>query len=152
MLFLDDAIIKAVEMHKGQVDWAGVPYILHALSVMNALKTAPEEYLVTAVLHDTIEDTPLTIQDLFMLDYPDAVISALEAITHQDEEKYFDYIKRLAQNPIAREVKLADLKDNHDRCVLWVKEHPDQKGSELYKKFTSLPKRYIKARKMLVGN
>lgn len=68
--------------------------------------------MTTAVLHDVIEDTPWSIEDLALQGFPEEVLGALEALTHRDGESYDDYIDRIARNKVARTIKLADLEDN----------------------------------------
>jgi len=113
ILNLPTAIAVATDAHAGQTDKGGDPYILHPLRVM--LAVAPE-HRVAAVLHDAIEDTPLTMVDLVThgLTLDDA--AALEALTRRDGENYMgEYIERVARGPMrARWVKLADLEDNLD--------------------------------------
>lgn len=109
---LEQAIALAAEAHSGQLDKAGKPYILHPLRVMLAV---PEYAKVCAVLHDVVEDCPG--YDLPMLErhgFHPILLSALDAITKRQGESYEDYLERVASNPIALEVKLADLRDNLD--------------------------------------
>lgn len=109
---LDKAIKIATEAHKGQVDKAGAEYILHPLRVMSKLET--EEEKIVGVLHDVIEDTSITFEDLHAEGFSLEIISALKHLTRGKNEKYFDYIERIKLNPIAIKVKLADLEDNMD--------------------------------------
>src|SRR5436190_17301973 len=109
---LEDAIALAVAAHNGQVDKAGQPYILHPLRVMFRLET--EEERVVGVLHDVLEDTPHTVEGLAGLGYPPAVVDALVALTRRNGETYEAFVERVAQNPLATKVKLADLADNLD--------------------------------------
>jgi (p)ppGpp synthase/HD superfamily hydrolase len=117
---LETSIALAVEAHKGQVDKAGRPYILHPLRLMSRMTTDDER--IVAVLHDVVEDTDVTFDELRELGMPEKAISALELLTHRQsdgtDEDYFSYIKGIIQNPIARAVKLADLGDNLDVCRL----------------------------------
>lgn len=107
------AILLATKAHQGQTDRQGLPYILHPLRVMLAGNT--EEERIVGVLHDTLEDTQLTERDLIMLDYPQVITDALVLLMHFEGEEYQAYIERLAPNPLARAVKLLDLKDNMAR-------------------------------------
>lgn len=109
---LSKAIILATEAHNGQVDLGGMPYILHPLSVMQNVSTLEEK--TVAVLHDIVEDTYVTFGTLILMGFPDNVVKAVEALTHQRSEDYAsDYILRIvAAGPTAMKVKLADLKDN----------------------------------------
>lgn len=108
---LVDAIRLAVEHHGQTMEKSGRdPYILHPLRVMLAQQT--EFGRMVGVLHDTVEDTSLTIEQLESHGFPPEVIEALKLVTHNDGSPYDDYIDRLKHNPIARKVKLADLEDN----------------------------------------
>lgn len=119
---LDEAIILATQAHADQVDKGGAPYILHPLRVMMAMTTEQER--IVAVLHDVVEDSDYALSDLaaaFGWDVYDAV----DALTRRDGETYEAFIKRCAQNPIARRVKLADLADNMDLSRLGREPTPD---------------------------
>lgn len=109
---LDKAIQIAVSAHAGQVDKAGQPYILHPLRVMCSVET-PHERLV-AVLHDVIEDTSVTIDDLANEGFPAEVLDAVQALTKLSGESRLDAARRAVRNTIARKVKLADVADNMD--------------------------------------
>ena len=103
------AIIYAIEKHGDQTDKAGAPYFLHILRVSAAGKT-PEEQIVGA-LHDTVEDTEATLVEIKCM-FGDDIREAVSAMTHCGIGTYADYITELAQNPLARAVKINDLKDN----------------------------------------
>ena len=109
---LERAIAIAALAHQGQVDKAGQPYVLHPLRMMLAV-TTPEARMA-AVLHDVVEDTAVTLDELRAEGFPPSVLEAVEALTKRPEEEndYMAFIRRVAPNPIAREVKLADLRDN----------------------------------------
>jgi (p)ppGpp synthase/HD superfamily hydrolase len=113
---LEDAIILAAGAHRGQVDKAGGPYILHPLRVM--LRLGDEAGRIAAVLHDVLEDTAITLGDLRQAGYGEEVLQALEALSRREGEEYADFIERAARNPLARRVKLADLADNLDAARL----------------------------------
>lgn len=110
MLTLEDAIMLATKAHSEQVDKANKPYILHPLRVM--LKMDTQEEMMTAVLHDIVEDTDVTIDDL--KEYPESVVEAVRIMTHDAGEEYFAYVARCKDNVIAKKVKLADATDNMD--------------------------------------
>ena len=110
MSLLEKAILLAVKAHQGQVDKAGAPYILHPLRVM--LKLNSETEMITGILHDVIEDTNWTLENLRQERFPEEIIEALDCLTRREGEDYQDFIKRVAGNPLARNVKLADLEDN----------------------------------------
>jgi (p)ppGpp synthase/HD superfamily hydrolase len=109
---LEDAIALAVEAHRGQREKAGQPYILHVLRVMFRVETEVER--IVAVLHDVVEDTGRSFDDLRALGYSDEVIEALRCVTKREGEGYAQFIERAGPNPVARRVKLADLEDNMD--------------------------------------
>ncbi len=109
---LEDAIALAATAHRAQVYPVpgGEPFILHPLRVMLGVEGDVER--VVAVLHDVVEDTVCTLDDLRQAGYPGTVVDALDLLTHRDGETYEAYIGRVAADPIARRVKLADLADN----------------------------------------
>ena len=106
------ALKLCFEAHKNQTDKTGLPYVFHPFHL--AEQMTDEYTTVTALLHDVAEDTNYTLNDLKEMGYPDEVITALTFLTHDDGSEYMDYVKRLKNNPIARAVKLADLKHNSD--------------------------------------
>lgn len=106
------AILLAFRAHEGQTDKAGMPYILHPLHLAEQMED--EASAAAALLHDVAEDTEYTIDDIRGMGFPDEVISALELLTHDKSVPYMDYAARIGQNPIARRVKIADLRHNCD--------------------------------------
>ncbi len=109
---IKQALRLAFDAHVNQVDKTGLPYIYHPLHLAHSLK---EEYeIVTALLHDVVEDTDYTFDDLKNMGYPQEVIEALTYLTHEPGVTYQDYVKNIKNNPIAIKVKLADLKHNSD--------------------------------------
>lgn len=109
---LEKAILIATQAHAGQVDKGGNPYILHPLRIMLRMNT--EETMIAAVLHDVLEDTNVTPEDLLQAGLPREVVAGVVALTRREGETYMDFIKRTKQDPIASLVKLADLEDNCD--------------------------------------
>jgi hypothetical protein len=109
---LDEAISLAVRAHRGQVDKRKEPYLLHVFRVM--LSQTDDTARIVAVLHDSLEDTSLTLSDLHAAGYSDEICEALDCLTRRPGEQYDDMITRVAGNPLARRVKLADLEDNMD--------------------------------------
>jgi (p)ppGpp synthase/HD superfamily hydrolase len=107
---LDDAIQVARRAHEGQLDKGGRPYIAHPLRVMGALRDEHER--MAAVLHDVVEDTSVTLDDLAGAGCPAPVLAALAAISKQPGEDQATYLARVATNPIALAVKRADIADN----------------------------------------
>lgn len=109
---LEDAIALAARAHAGQLDKAGQPYILHPIRVMLRLPDAMAR--IVAILHDTVEDTDVTFEQLRAAGYGAEVLAALDAVTRRADETYEDFVQRSAADPIGRRVKLADLADNMD--------------------------------------
>ena len=110
MHILEKAINIALEAHRGQVDKAGKPYILHPLRLMNDLESEIE--MISAVLHDVIEDSHLTAEDLKKEGIPDEAIEIIKCLTKRSNESYEDFIKRISMNKKAANVKIKDIKDN----------------------------------------
>src|SRR5437016_14147144 len=109
---LDTAIQIAAEAHAGQKQKNGQPYILHPFRVMARVQT--EEEKIVAVLHDLIEDTPWTAEQLKQRGFPPHILHALDCVTKRPDDRYEDFVTRSAADPIALRVKLADLEDNMD--------------------------------------
>lgn len=109
---LEDAIVLAAHWHRGQLypSVKGEPFILHPLRVM--LQVESDVGRIVAVLHDVIEDTACTFDDLRRLEYSERVIAAVDRLTRRDGEAYERYIERIQEDPLARQIKLADLADN----------------------------------------
>lgn len=110
MATIEKAIQIAARAHDGQRDKDGEPYILHPLRVMSGVEGEPAK--VAAVLHDVIEDTAITLDDLRSEGFGDATLAAVACLTHPKDESYADYVVRCKGNGVARRVKLADLEDN----------------------------------------
>jgi len=109
------AMVIAYNAHQGQVDHGGVPYIFHPVHLAEQMS---DEYTTcVALLHDVVEDTSVTLEEL-AVDFPKEVIDAVALMTHQDGVPYLDYVEKIKGNPIARTVKLADLRHNSDRTRL----------------------------------
>ena len=109
------AINIAYNAHMGQIDKFGIPYIFHPMHLAEQMDT--EEECIVAILHDVVEDTEITFNQLEE-DFSGRVIEALKLLTHDKSVPYDDYIKNLKDNPIAKKVKLADLKHNSDSSRL----------------------------------
>lgn len=108
---LTRAIESAAVVHDDQTDKAGVPYILHPLRLM--LRAATEDERIVAVLHDVVEDSPVSVEEI-RHGWGITIADAIDAISHRVNERYEDYIERVAQNPLATAVKVLDLEDNLD--------------------------------------
>lgn len=111
---LANAIALASEKHKGQFDKGGMPYILHPLKVMHYLKSDDLELMAMAVLHDVVEDTDVTFQDLRELGMSERVIVGVKALTKMPGQTPEEYLAGIKANPDAIKVKLADLRHNMD--------------------------------------
>lgn len=131
MSTLERAIAIAARAHAGQVDKGGAPYILHPLRVMLRL-FEPREQLV-AVLHDVIEDSPVTLEQLRGEGFSEEVLQALAALTKVEGEDYPGFIRRAAQNPLARRVKRADLAENSDLSRIPEPSEDDRRRLEKYR-------------------
>ncbi len=107
---LQKAIALAAAAHHWQKRKKGSPYVLHPLRMVCALNTEAEQ--IVAVLHDVVEDTHWTFDDLRREGFPEDILQALDCVTERKGESYDDFLTRAASNPIARRVKLADLEDN----------------------------------------
>ena len=106
----------AYAAHHGQVDYNGIPYIFHPIHLAESMED--EISCCAALLHDVVEDTTLTMEELAR-EFPEEVISILRLLTHEKGIPYFDYVRAIKQNPIAVKIKLADIAHNSDqtRCV-----------------------------------
>lgn len=132
MATLEEAIALAVRAHQRQKDKAGAPYILHPLRLM--LRMDSEPAMMVAVLHDVVEDSPITLENLRELGFPETVVTAVDSLTRRPEESYEAFIDRVKLNPLARRVKLADLEDNMDLRRLQHVTDRDQQRWERYAK------------------
>ena len=101
----------AYEAHLGQLDYNGVPYIFHPYHLAEQMDD--EISCTVALLHDVVEDTPITLSDLEQI-FPMQVVEIVRLLTHDENIDYFDYIQEIKKNPIATKVKLEDLKHNSD--------------------------------------
>lgn len=131
MSSLEKAISIAAQAHEGQSDKAGAPYILHPLRVMIKMTTEAER--ITAILHDVIEDSDWTIERLQREGFHAEILYALDCLTKQDAEEYWEFIERVKLNPLAVKVKKADLEDNLDVTRLKNVTESDTKRLKKYK-------------------
>ncbi len=129
---LDDALAIVVSKFQGIVDKAGQPYLLHCLRVMQGVNDPLAKQV--AVMHDLVEDTDVTFDDLRKQGFADSVIDALQLVTHVTSDSYADYVVRLKSNELARQVKLSDLRDNYslDR-VAYRESHREQDAARIQK-------------------
>ena len=106
------ACLIATEAHKDDFDKGGYPYIMHPYHLAEEMED--EQSICVALLHDVVEDTDISLDDLTSEGFPAEVMTALRLLTHPEGEPYLDYVARLRGNPIAARVKLADLRHNSD--------------------------------------
>ena len=106
------ALRLCFDAHKEQTDKTGMPYVFHPFHL--AEQMTDEISTVCALLHDVVEDTEITLEDLSRMGFPAEVTDVLRLLTHDPAIPYFDYVRALSVNPIARKVKLADLAHNSD--------------------------------------
>ncbi|RBR31951.1 HD domain-containing protein [Enterococcus cecorum] len=135
MVLYQQALAIAKDAHKGQVDKAGVDYIQHPLFVASLVEG--ELAKTVALLHDVVEDSDWTLEDLRMEGLPEEVVQAVGILTKKRNENYEEYILRVKQNPLARQVKLADLKHNSDLSRLANVTDRDRKRVAKYQKAIS---------------
>lgn len=135
MLLYQKALAIAEDAHKGQVDKARVDYIQHPLFVASLVEG--ELAKTVALLHDVVEDSDWTLEDLRKEGLPEEVVQAVGIITKKRNENYEEYILRVKQNPLARQVKLADLKHNSDLSRLANVTDRDRKRVAKYQKAIS---------------
>jgi len=133
-LTLERAIAIAAEAHAGQKDRAGAPYILHPIRLM--IQMDSKDAMISSVLHDVVEDSAWTLDDLRIEGFSDEVLNAVDSLTHRDKEgeDYWDYIQRAKSDPIAIKVKLADLEDNLNPDRLNEITEKDEKRFDRYRK------------------
>jgi (p)ppGpp synthase/HD superfamily hydrolase len=110
MATLERAILIAAQAHLGQRDKGGAPYILHPLRMMMRLES--EDSMMAAVLHDVVEDSDWTLEQLRGEGFSEEVLQAVDCLTRRDDESYDEFVARAQANPTARRVKIADLEDN----------------------------------------
>lgn len=123
-------------IHRDQTDRGGLPYVMHPLHL--AEQMTDEASTIAALLHDTVEDTPYTVEDLRLMGFPEAAVNAIALLTHEDGVPYLDYVARLKNDPIARQVKLADLRHNSDLTRLDTIDGKALARAEKYKKAIEL--------------
>lgn len=125
------AMIIAYNAHQNQFDKANIPYIYHPIHIAEQMDTELE--CIVALLHDVVEDTDITLNDLEK-EFPQEVIDLLKILTHDKKIDYIEYIKKVKTNPIATKIKIADLKHNSDITRLENITPTDLKRIEKYKK------------------
>ena len=124
------------EAHKDQVDKSGLPYVFHPAHV--AEQMTDEATTIVALLHDVVEDTDYTLEDLAAEGFGKDILEAVALMTHEDDVPYLDYVAKLKDNPIARAVKLADLAHNSDLSRIGEVDEETKQRLEKYKKAMAL--------------
>ena len=129
---IDLALSIARKAHERQLDKAGVDYIEHPIYVASQVDT--EEEKAVALLHDVIEDSPVSAEGLLQAGLPETVVTAVQVLTKKKEQDYQTYLETVKKNPLARVVKLADLKHNSDLSRLSSITEKDKERLKKYKK------------------
>ena len=124
------ALKLCFEAHKDQVDKSGLPYVFHPFHLAEQMQD--ENTTIVALLHDVVEDTDYTLDDLRAMGFGDEVMEALSYMTHDPAVPYMEYVARIRENDIARRVKLADLRHNSDITRL---DSIDQKALDRVAKY-----------------
>ena len=135
------AMCIAYEAHHGQMDKAGVPYVFHPLHLAETMDD--EISCCAALLHDVVEDTAVTLDELAK-EFPAEVVEAVRLLTHDPQEDYCAYVRRLKDHPVAHKVKLADLAHNSDETRFAGVKVPAERIGYFRDK-------YAKARGILLG-
>ena len=118
--------------HKDQVDYNGIPYVFHPIHLAEQMQD--EDSTVVALLHDVVEDTEYTIDDLIAMGFNESVIEAIRLMTHDDGVEYTEYLEKIKENDLARRVKIADVMHNSDQTRLDVIDEKARKWEIKYKK------------------
>ena len=120
------------EKHKNQMDKCGIPYPFHPFHVAESMKD--EETTCVALLHDILEDTDTTAEELREMGFSEEIIKAVCLMTHDKATPYLDYVRAIKENPLARAVKIADLTHNSDLTRLDTVTEKDLRRVEKYRK------------------
>ena len=118
--------------HKEQTDKSGLPYVFHPFHL--AEQMPDEATTVAALLHDVVEDTDHTLEELREMGFPAEALDALALLTHDKSVPYMEYVAKIKNNPVARTVKLADLRHNSDVTRLSAVTEKDEERIEKYRK------------------
>ena len=135
MIYTDNtkkAMKLCFKAHKDQVDKSGMPYVFHPFHV--AEQMTDEVTTIVALLHDVVEDTDYTLEDIAAEGFGKEILEAVALMTHEDDVPYLDYVAKLKDNPIARAVKLADLAHNSDLSRIGEIDEETKQRLEKYKK------------------
>ena len=129
---VDLALSIARKAHEGQLDKAGVDYIKHPIYVASQVES--EEEKAVALLHDVLEDSPITVEELLIAGLPEEIVTAVKVLTKKPMQDYQAYLETVKTNPLALVVKLADLKHNSDLSRLTSITKKDRERLKKYKK------------------
>jgi len=132
MNIIEKSLEIALKAYSGQKDKAGKTYILHPLRIMNEMET--EEEISVALLHDVIEDSNYTAEDLLNNNIPSDVVDAVQSLTKVKGESYEEFIERVLKNKLATKVKIADIEDNINILRLISVENKDLERIAKYHK------------------
>jgi len=141
MTMYDEALQFATERHEGQTRWDGRDYIEHPIRVADQFKD--DERKTVAILHDVVEDGKATLKEVRDL-FGDLIAEAVNAISKKEGEPYNVFVFRAEKNPIAKDVKIADIKDN-------ISDFPSENTDHMRKASSLITKRYIPAFLFLCG-
>lgn len=122
--------------HKEQLDKCGIPYVFHPFHLAEQMQT--EETTIVALLHDVVEDTDYTLEDITAMGFDPVITDALALLTHSKDVAYMDYVRAIKDNPVAKAVKLADLKHNSDLSRLDIVDEKALARREKYLKALEL--------------
>ncbi len=125
------ALKLCFEAHKEQVDKTGMPYVFHPFHLAEQMND--ELSTVCALLHDVVEDTDITFENLSEMGFPKEVVDVLKLLTHEESIPYMEYVKKISTNPTAKKVKIADLRHNSDTTRLNLVDEKAKQRCEKYK-------------------
>lgn len=130
------AMQLAFDAHKEQKDRSGLPYIYHPFHLAEQMDT--EQSVCAALLHDVVEDSDMTLEDLRNAGFTEEIVAAVELLTHRPGVPYLEYIERLRQSPLATRVKLADLRHNADLSRMDIIDSAAREQEELHRQAIEL--------------
>ena len=133
MANLDEALVLVSTNFRGVKDKSGTPYVLHCIRVMMSVESLDAK--MVAVMHDLVEDTPMTLAQLKEKGFSETVLNGVDLVTHRSDVTYEDYIVQIKSNPLAREVKLADLKDNTSLDRTLYREESNARDRHRFQKY-----------------
>ena len=127
------------EAHKEQTDKSGMPYVFHPFHVAEQMQD--EDSTVVALLHDVVEDTDYTLEDLGRMGFNHEVLEAIALLTHAPEVPYVEYLEKIKTNRLAKTVKLADIDHNSDQTRL----DPGDERAEYWEKKYKLAREILES-------